>query len=101
MSKTETKVSDAADEIAAALRRAEEAIAALRERLNAGSLEDIGAKAVDAAASLLSEGEALIAENDLLSRGQQELRAFAKTRPLTALGVAFGIGAVFAWLARG
>lgn len=98
MSKTE---SHAAEDIAAAIRKAEEAINALRASLKSSGIDELGSKAAQAATTLLSEGEALLADNEVLKKAQHELRGAVRTSPLAALALAFGVGVLVAWLARG
>jgi hypothetical protein len=87
--------------IAAAIRRAEIALQNVKRALKEENLEDLSAKAAEAAATLIKEGEALIGESETLTRAQTELTGAVRRHPLAALGVAFGAGLLLALLTRG
>ena len=100
MSKIEDDSKVSSEEIGAAIRRAEDAIKALRASLKTNGFDELSAKAAQVAGALLSEGEALIADNEVLAKAQHELRGAVRTSPLTALAIAFGAGVMIAWFAR-
>jgi hypothetical protein len=88
----------AAVSIAAAIRRAEIALENVKQSLNEDRLEDFGAKA---AATLLGEAEALVAQSEALTRVQAEVSGAVRRNPVGALAVAFGAGLLLALLTRG
>lgn len=97
-----TTFSSAADaasaSIDAAVRKAEDALAALKSALNSEHAGEIGDKISAAAAALLREGEQLLAQNETLNKAQKDLSGAVRRNPLGAIAVAFGAGLLIALL---
>jgi ElaB/YqjD/DUF883 family membrane-anchored ribosome-binding protein len=95
------KTDPTAAALGAAVRRAEEALASLKQALDKGEIDEIGAKVAATASSLLREGEHLIEHNQALTSARRELGGAIRRNPLAAVGVAFGAGLLLALLTRG
>jgi ElaB/YqjD/DUF883 family membrane-anchored ribosome-binding protein len=102
MSKTESSTPDpTAAALAAAVHRAEEALAQLKAALDKGEVGEISHKVAAAATTLFREGEQMIEQNETLRGARQEITGAIRKNPLAAIGVAFGAGLLLALLTRG
>jgi hypothetical protein len=84
-----------------AVRRAEEALAALKAALHSGEAGELGEKVSATASALLREGEELIENNETLKTARKDVSGAVQRNPLAALAIAFGAGLLLALLTRG
>ncbi len=99
------KSKSAADSASAALegavRRAEEALAALKAALQSGDAGELGEKLSASASALLREGEEFIEHNETLNTARKDVSGAIQRNPIGALALAFGAGLLLALLTRG
>jgi len=99
------KAQDAATSSAAALsaaaRQAQQAIENAKELVAQAHLDEVGAKAAQAASNLYREGRDRLASNEDLSQAAEQLSSAIRKNPLAAVGIAFSAGLLLALLTRG
>ena len=64
-------------------------------------LDEVGAKAAQAASDLYQQGRDRLANSEELSQAADQLSAAIRKNPLAAVGIAFSAGLLLALLARG
>jgi ElaB/YqjD/DUF883 family membrane-anchored ribosome-binding protein len=84
----------------AAAKRAQHAIDSARELAAGADLDQLKAKAADAASTLYAQGRDLVANEDL-SKAKDQLSDSIRKNPLAAVGIAFTAGLLLALLTRG
>ena len=94
-------VAESAEAIAKAILRAEAALDAVKKSLAEGKLHEIGAQASAAASTLLNEAEDLMEHSQTLHKAREDLSGAVRRNPLASLGIAFGLGLLFALFTRG
>jgi len=93
--------SSSAAALAAAARQAQQAIQNAKELVAQARLDEVGAKAAQAASDLYREGRDRLAGNEDLSQAAEQLSAAIRKNPLAAVGIAFSAGLLLALLTRG
>ncbi len=84
-----------------AAKRAHQAMDAARDFVSGTDLDQLRAKASDAAASLYKEGRDLLSNNQEFAKAKDELRESIRKNPLAAVGIAFTAGLLLALITRG
>jgi ElaB/YqjD/DUF883 family membrane-anchored ribosome-binding protein len=84
-----------------AAKRAHQAIDAAREFVGGADLDQLRAKATDAATSLYREGRDRLANSPEIAKATGELRESIRKNPLAAIGIAFTAGLLIALITRG
>jgi len=84
----------------AAARRAQHAMDGAKEIAAKADLDELRAKAVDAASAIYREGRGLLA-SDEVARATDQLSESIRKNPLAAVGIAFTAGLLLALLTRG
>jgi ElaB/YqjD/DUF883 family membrane-anchored ribosome-binding protein len=87
--------------LSAAARQAQQAIENAKELVAQAHLDEVGAKAAQAASSLYREGRDRLASNEDVSQAAEQLTAAIRKNPLAAVGIAFSAGLLLALLTRG
>ena len=87
--------------LSAAAKQAQRAMDGAKGLVGSGNLDELGAKAADAASALYRSGRDLIANSEELSQAKAELSDAICKNPLAAVGIAFTAGLVLALLTRG
>jgi ElaB/YqjD/DUF883 family membrane-anchored ribosome-binding protein len=87
--------------VAAAAKHAQQAMESARELATGANLDQVGARATEAASNLYRGGRELLASNEDLSQATESLSAAVRKNPLAAVGIAFSAGLVLALLVRG
>ena len=85
----------------ASVRRAKEALAALKAALRSGQTGEMAEQVSATAAELLREGEEFIENNETLKTARKDLAGAVQRNPLGAVAIAFGAGLLVALLTRG
>ena len=93
--------SSSAAALSAAARQAQQAIQNAKELVAQARLDEVGAKAAQAASDLYREGRDRLAGNEDLSQAAEQLSAAIRKNPLAAVGIAFSAGLLLALLTRG
>ena len=93
--------SSSAAALSAAARQAQQAIQNAKELVAQARLDEVGAKAAQAASDLYREGRDRLAGNEDLSQVAEQLSAAIRKNPLAAVGIAFSAGLLLALLTRG
>jgi ElaB/YqjD/DUF883 family membrane-anchored ribosome-binding protein len=87
--------------LSAAARQAQQAIDSAKDLVAQAHLDEVGAKAAQAASSLYREGRDRLASNEEVSQAAEQLSAAIRKNPLAAVGIAFSAGLLLALLTRG
>jgi ElaB/YqjD/DUF883 family membrane-anchored ribosome-binding protein len=87
--------------LSAAARQAQQAIDSAKELVAQAHLDEVGAKAAQAASNLYREGRDRLASNEDMSQAAEQLTAAIRKNPLAAVGIAFSAGLLLALLTRG
>jgi ElaB/YqjD/DUF883 family membrane-anchored ribosome-binding protein len=87
--------------LSAAAKHAQEALDGAKEMVAGADLDQLGAKAADAASTLYREGRELLASNEGLAKAKDHLSESIRKNPLAAVGIAFTAGLLLALLTRG
>ena len=66
-----------------------------------GKLDEIGDEVSRAASALSQEAEELLASHETVKKAREDLTGAVRRNPLASIGVAFGLGLIFALLTRG
>ena len=89
------------DALASAAKRAQSAIGAAKDFVAGADLDQLRAKAGDAAGALYRSGKDLLANNPELDKAKDDLRESIRSNPWAAVGIAFTAGLLIALLTRG
>ena len=100
-SESKSAAESASETLDASVRRAREALAALKAALRSGQVGEMAEQVSTTAAELLREGEELIENNETLKSARADLSSAVKRNPLGAVAIAFGVGLLVALLTRG
>jgi ElaB/YqjD/DUF883 family membrane-anchored ribosome-binding protein len=87
--------------LAAAAKTAQQALEGAKGLVSQAHLEDVGARAADAASNLYREGRDRLANSEELAQATEQLSAAVRRNPLAAVGIAFSAGILIALLTRG
>jgi ElaB/YqjD/DUF883 family membrane-anchored ribosome-binding protein len=87
--------------LSAAARQAQQALENAKELVAQAHLDEVSAKAVQAASNLYREGRDRLAGNEDLSQAAEQLSGAIRKNPLAAVGIAFSAGLLLALLTRG
>jgi ElaB/YqjD/DUF883 family membrane-anchored ribosome-binding protein len=87
--------------VAAAAKRAQQAMESAKGLVAGANLDEIGARAAETASNLYHGGRDLLAGNEDLAKAADNLSAAVRKNPLAAVGVAFSAGLLLALLTRG
>lgn len=87
--------------LSAAAEHAQQAMDSAKGLVAGANLDDVGARAAEAASNLYRGGRELLAGNEDLSQAADNLSAAVRKNPLAAVGVAFSAGLLLALLVRG
>jgi ElaB/YqjD/DUF883 family membrane-anchored ribosome-binding protein len=98
MTDSEDKAGDA---LATAAKRAQDAIGAAKDNVAGTDLDQLRAKAGDAAGALYRSGRDLLANTPELDKAKDDLKEQIRSNPLAAVGIAFTAGLLIALLTRG
>jgi len=90
-----------AEAIPSAAKRAQQAIDAAKDLVAGSDIDQLRAKAGDAAAAIYKSGRDLLSNPPELDKATDELRQSIRKNPLAAVGIAFTAGMLLALLARG
>ncbi len=82
-------------------KRAQSAIGAAKDFVAGADLDQLRAKAGDAAGALYQSGRDLLANAPELDKAKDDLRESIRSNPLAAVGIAFTAGLLIALLTRG
>jgi ElaB/YqjD/DUF883 family membrane-anchored ribosome-binding protein len=93
--------SSSAAALSAAAKQAQQAIQNAKELVAQARLDEVGAKAAQAASDLYREGRDRLASNEDLSQAAEQLSSAIRKNPLAAVGIAFSAGLLLALLTRG
>ena len=91
----------ASSAVAAAAKRAQQAMESAKGMVAGAHLDDMGARAAETASNLYRGGRDLIVGNEDLSKAADNLSAAVRKNPLAAVGIAFSAGLLLALLTRG
>src|SRR5438552_18680498 len=87
--------------LSAAAKKARQAMEGAKGLVAGGDLDELGAKAADAASALYHGGRDLLANSEELAQARTQLSDAIRKNPLAAVGIAFTAGLVLALLTRG
>lgn len=90
-----------ADALASAAKRAQDAIGAAKDFVASTDLDQLRARAGDAAGALYRSGRDLLANTPELDKAKDDLKEQIRSNPLAAVGIAFTAGLLIALLTRG
>jgi ElaB/YqjD/DUF883 family membrane-anchored ribosome-binding protein len=93
--------SAASGKLSAAAKSAQHAVESAKEFVAGSDLEQLRAKAADAASSLYAQGRELLSNSDDLTKAREQLTDSIRKNPLAAVGIAFTAGLLLALLTRG
>lgn len=91
----------ASSAVAAAAKRAQQAMESAKGLVAGAHLDDMGGRAAETASHLYRGGRDLLVGNEDLSKTADNLRAAVRKNPLAAVGIAFSAGLLLALLTRG
>jgi ElaB/YqjD/DUF883 family membrane-anchored ribosome-binding protein len=97
----ESERTAAATALSAAAKHAQQAMESAKELVSGADLDQLRAKATDAAAGLYRGGRDLLSNPDELSKAKDQLAESIRKNPLAAVGIAFTAGLLLALLTRG
>jgi ElaB/YqjD/DUF883 family membrane-anchored ribosome-binding protein len=87
--------------VSAAAKHAQQAIDSAKGLVAGANLDEVGARAAEAASNLYRGGRELLAGNEELSKAAENVSAAVRKNPLAAVGIAFSAGLLLALLTRG
>ncbi len=87
--------------LSSAAKRAQHAIDAAKDFVAGADLDQLRAKAGDAASALYQSGRDLVSNSPDFDKAKDELRESIRKNPLAAVGIAFTAGLLLALLTRG
>jgi ElaB/YqjD/DUF883 family membrane-anchored ribosome-binding protein len=87
--------------LSAAAKHAQQAMESAKGLVAGANLDEVGARATEAASNLYRGGRKLLAGNEDLSQAADNLSAAVRKNPLAAVGIAFSAGLLLALLVRG
>jgi ElaB/YqjD/DUF883 family membrane-anchored ribosome-binding protein len=87
--------------LSAASKHAQEALESAKGLVAGANLDEVGARATEAASNLYRGGRELLAGNEDLAKAADNLSAAVRKNPLAAVGIAFSAGLLLALLVRG
>ena len=87
--------------VAAAAKRAQQAMESAKGLVAGANLDEIGARAAETASNLYHGGRDLLTGNEDLAKAADNLSAAVRKNPLAAVGIAFSAGLLLALLTRG
>jgi len=87
--------------LSAASKQAQEAMDGAKDLVSGANLDDVRARATEAATNLYQGGRDLLASNEDLSNAAASLGSAVRKNPLAAVGIAFSAGLLLALLTRG
>ncbi len=96
----ETERTAPSERLSAAARQARHAIDTTKEMVVGADLDQLRAKAADAASAIYREGRELLARDEV-AKARDQLSESIRRNPLAAVGIAFTAGLLLALLTRG
>jgi ElaB/YqjD/DUF883 family membrane-anchored ribosome-binding protein len=90
-----------AEMLSAASKQAQQAMDGAKDLVSGANLDDVRARATEAATNLYQGGRDLLTSNDDLAKAADSLGDAVRKNPLAAVGIAFSAGILLALLTRG
>ena len=87
--------------VSAVAKHAQRAMDSAKGLVAGANLDEVGARASEAASTLYRGGHELLAGNEDLAQAADSLSAAVRKNPLAAVGIAFSAGLLLALLTRG
>ncbi len=94
-------VRQASAALSAAAKTAQQALESAKGIASQAHLDEVGARAAEAATTLYREGRDRLANSEELSQASEQLSLAIRKNPLAAVGIAFSAGLLIALLTRG